>query len=58
MGTINIGMYRNVVDIFTPTGDCVEAGSLFERQGDTMVLVDEDRYVAVPYDNLLFSLVE
>lgn len=53
-----IEMYRNIVDIFTPTGDCVEAGSLFERQGDTMVLVDEDRYVAIPYDNLLFSLVE
>lgn len=47
--------YRILIDVTTATGDFIESGSLFIRKGDTMELVDDDRYVALPYDELYFK---
>ncbi len=42
--------FRNIEDIELPNGDYVEAGSLWKKEDDKMILVDEDRYVEVPYN--------
>ena len=47
--------FRNIEDIELPNGDFVEAGSLWRREGDTMMLVDEDRYVEQAYDEEKFT---
>ena len=47
--------FRNIEDIELPNGDFVEAGSLWEKEDDTMMLVDEDRYVAAKYNEEKFS---
>lgn len=48
--------FRNIEDIELPNGDFVEAGSLWRREGDTMILVDEDRYVEQAYDEEKFTV--
>ena len=48
--------FRNIEDIELPNGDFVEAGSLWRREGDTMMLVDEDRYVEQAYDEEKFTI--
>ena len=47
--------FRNIEDIELPNGDFVEAGSLWRREEDTMMLVDEDRYVEQAYDEEKFT---
>ena len=47
--------FRNIEDIELPNGDFVEAGSLWKKEDDTMILVDEDRYVEVPYNEEDFT---
>lgn len=47
--------YRIIIDVTTATGDFVESGSLFIRKGDIMELVDDDRYITLPYDELFFT---
>ena len=47
--------FRNIEDIELPNGDFVEAGSLWEKEDDTMKLVDEDRYVDQAYDEVKFT---
>ena len=47
--------FRNIEDIELPNGDFVEAGSLWEKEDDTMILVDEDRYVAAKYNEEKFT---
>ena len=47
--------FRNIEDIELPNGDFVEAGSLWKKEDDTMKLVDEDRYVEVPYNEEDFT---
>ena len=47
--------FRNIEDIELPNGDFVEAGSLWKKEDDTMKLVDEDRYVEVPYNEEKFT---
>ena len=47
--------FRNIEDVELPNGDFVEAGSLWRREGDTMMLVDEDRYVEQAYDEEKFT---
>ena len=47
--------FRNIEDIELPNGDFVEAGSLWRREDDTMILVDEDRYVAAKYNEEDFT---
>lgn len=42
--------YRNTEDIELPNGDYVEAGSLWKKEDDKMILVDEDRYVVAEYN--------
>ena len=48
--------FRNIEDIELPNGDFVEAGSLWRREGDIMILVDEDRYVEQAYDEEKFTV--
>ena len=47
--------FRNIEDIELPNGDFVEAGSLWKKEDDTMILVDEDRYVAAKYNEEDFT---
>ena len=48
--------YRNNLDI-NAQFEFVEADSLWKKQGDTMILVDEDRYVEFPYSPTNFREV-
>ena len=47
--------FRNIEDIELKDGDFVEAGSLWKKEDSTMILVDEDRYVEVPYNEEDFT---
>ena len=47
--------FRNIEDIELPNGDFVEAGSLWKKEDDIMILVDEDRYVEQVYDEENFT---
>ena len=47
--------FRNIEDIELPNGDFVEAGSLWKKEDDKMILVDEDRYVEQAYDEEKFT---
>ena len=47
--------FRNIEDIELPNGDFVEAGSLWKKEDDKMILVDEDRYVEQAYDKEHFT---
>ena len=47
--------FRNIEDIELPNGDFVEAGSLWKKEDDIMILVDEDRYVEQVYDEEKFT---
>ena len=47
--------FRNIEDIELPNGDFVEAGSLWKKEDDKMILVDEDRYVEQAYDEVKFT---
>lgn len=47
--------FRNIEDIELPNGDFVEAGSLWKKEDDIMILVDEDRYVEQAYDKEKFT---
>ncbi len=42
--------FRNIEDIELKDGDFVDAGSLWQKVEDIMILVDEDRYVEQAYD--------
>ena len=48
--------FRNIEDIELPNGDYVEAGSLWQKVEDKMILVDEDRYVEQAYDEVKFTV--
>ena len=48
--------FRNIEDIELPNGDFVEAGSLWKKEDDKMILVDEDRYVEQAYDEEKFTV--
>ena len=48
--------FRNIEDIELPNGDYVEAGSLWKKEDDKMILVDEDRYVEQAYDIEKFTI--
>ena len=47
--------FRNIEDIELPNGDYVESGSLWKKEDDIMILVDEDRYVEQAYDEEKFT---
>ena len=47
--------FRNIEDIELKDGDFVDAGSLWQKVEDIMILVDEDRYVEVPYNEEDFT---
>ncbi len=47
--------FRNIEDIELKDGDFVDAGSLWQKVEDIMILVDEDRYVEQAYDEEKFT---
>ena len=47
--------FRNIEDIELPNGDFVEAGSLWKKEDDTMMLIDEYRYVSAKYNEEKFT---
>lgn len=47
--------YRNREDLTTSNEIFIEAGSLFELQNNQLILVDDDVYVAVAFDEDLFK---
>ncbi len=47
--------YRNREDLTSSNGVFVEAGSLFELQHNQLILVDDDVYVAVAFDENSFE---
>ena len=47
--------YRNKKDLISFEGIHVDAGSLWERNGELMTLVDEDQYVTTFYDKEVFD---
>ncbi|MBO6184196.1 MAG: hypothetical protein J6O88_05800 [Chryseobacterium sp.] len=46
--------YRNYNEIIDQFGVVVDADSLWEKQDDIMVLVNDDEYISVPYDEAEF----
>lgn len=42
-------MYRNYYDITSNEGVHIDAGSLWRRSGQLMILVDDDQYISFPY---------
>ena len=50
--------YRNRIEIISFEGEIIDADSLWEKKGELMVLVDDDRYASAPYDEKKFYKVE
>ena len=46
--------YRNRIEIISFEGEIIDADSLWEKKGELMVLVDDDRYASAPYDEKKF----
>ncbi|WP_267281620.1 hypothetical protein [Chryseobacterium luquanense] len=46
--------YRNYNDLISMQGIPVDAGSLWRKQGQLMVLVDDDQYVTHAYEEAEF----
>ncbi|WP_407402213.1 hypothetical protein [Chryseobacterium sp.] len=49
--------YRNEIDIISYESVHVDAGSLWKKKGDLMILVDGDQYVTFPFDENKFYKV-
>ncbi|MGL6037549.1 MAG: hypothetical protein ACRC0E_01475 [Soonwooa sp.] len=50
-------MYRNKTDLTSHEGIFVEAGSLWQKRGELMILEDEDQFVSAPFDEKIFISV-
>lgn len=46
--------YRNNIDLLAQNGEFVDEGSLWRRDGELMILEDDDRYVTFPYSEIKF----
>ena len=46
--------YRNRIEIISFEGEMIDADSLWQKKGELMVLVDDDRYASTPYDENKF----
>lgn len=51
----NAIFYRNINDIIINENESVDAGSLWERNGSKIVLVDDDHFIETDFDNSLFE---
>ena len=43
--TVIFSGYRNTAKLILASGEVIDKGSLWRRQGDLLILVDDDRYV-------------
>ena len=50
--------FRNLIDITSFEGELVDAESLWQKKGELMVLVDDDRYASTPYDENKFYKIK
>ena len=53
-----MGRYRNKKDLISFEGIHVDAGSLWERNGELMTLVDEDQHVTTFFDKEVFDIAK
>ena len=51
----NAIFYRNISDFIINENESVDAGSLWERNGSKIVLVDDDNFIETDFDNSLFE---
>lgn len=51
----NATFYRNKNDFIINENESVDAGSLWERNGSKLVLVDDDNFIETDFDNSLFE---
>jgi hypothetical protein len=49
--------YRNKKDFLTKNNQIIDAGSLWRKQGEKLVLVDDDNYEETDFDLTLFEIV-
>ncbi len=49
--------YRNTKEMVSFEGVTVDAHSLWKREGQLMVLVDDDQYVSAAYEEQKFYLI-
>ena len=49
-------MYRNTVEIHSLEIGIIEIGYLWKREGELMILVDDDQYITTQYDVTKFNL--
>ncbi|HCZ8394887.1 TPA: hypothetical protein O4D88_001318 [Elizabethkingia anophelis] len=47
--------YRNKIDISSYEGIEVDAGALWLKKGELMILVDEDEHITTAYDKNVFD---
>jgi hypothetical protein len=48
--------YRNKKDFLTAEKQTIDAGSLWRRNGNKLILVDDDNYVETELDLTLFEI--
>ena len=51
----NAIFYRNISEFIINENESVDAGSLWERNGSKLVLVDDDNFIETDFDNSLFE---
>ena len=51
----NATFYRNKNEFIINENESVDAGSLWERNGSKLVLVDDDNFIETDFDNSLFE---
>lgn len=51
-------MYRNIVDVMSDQRIMIDAGSLWRRDGQLMILEDQDQYITKSFSTDLFEIEE
>lgn len=51
-------MYRNTWKVTTFQKVEIERNALWKKEGDLMILVDDDQYITTPYSKFIFEKEE
>lgn len=49
-------MYRNTIDVLSIQKIMIDAGSLWKREGDLMILQDDDQYITAQFQEEYFEM--
>lgn len=49
-------MYRNTIDVLSKQKIMIDAGSLWKREGDLMILQDDDQYITAQFQEEYFEI--